>query len=173
MQWYVVHTYSGYEEKVKLTIEGKVANSPIADKIERILIPSEKIIEHKGGKKKEKDRKFYPGYILVQMELDDESWHVIRSTPRVTGFIGGERPVPVPQDEIDQILQQVERGAAPSQIKAQYEMGDQVRINDGPFSNFTGSVEEVDAEHGRLRVMVSIFSRQTPVDLNFFQVEKV
>ena len=171
MQWYVVHTYSGFEEKVKLTIEDKLQGSPLAEKISRILIPSQKVIEMRGGKKKELDKKFYPGYILVEMELDDETWHLVRSAPRVTGFVGGQKPMPVPQEEVDQILQQMERGA-PAQVKSQFNEGELVRITDGPFSNFTGSVEEVDLEHGRLRVMVSIFSRLTPVELNFYQVEK-
>lgn len=169
--WYVVHTYSGFEEKVKLTLEEKVANLNLKERMGRILIPTEKVIELRSGKKREADRKFYPGYILVEMELDDETWHLVKSTPRVTGFVGGQNPMPVPEEEVDQILQQMERGAA-GQARTQYVTGDVVRITDGPFSNFTGTVEEVDMEHGRLRVMVSIFSRQTPVELNFFQVEK-
>ncbi len=171
MQWYVVHAYSGFEEKVKLTLEEKIQGTEFAEKLGRVLIPSEKVIEVRAGKKREADKKFYPGYILVEMELDDETWHLIRSIPRVTGFVGGQKPVPIPQEEVDQILQQMERGA-PAQIKSQFTEGDMVRINDGPFANFTGSVDEVDAEHGRLKVMVSIFSRQTPVELNFYQVEK-
>lgn len=171
MQWYVVHAYSGFEEKVKLTLEEKIQGSEFAEKLGRVLIPSEKVIEVRAGKKREADKKFYPGYILVEMELDDETWHLIRSIPRVTGFVGGQKPVPIPQEEVDQILQQMERGA-PAQVKSQFAEGDMVRINDGPFANFTGSVDEVDAEHGRLKVMVSIFSRQTPVELNFYQVEK-
>jgi transcriptional antiterminator NusG len=171
MQWYVVHTYSGFEEKVRLTLEEKVQGSPLSEKLGRILIPSERVIELRAGKKREADKKFYPGYILVEMELDDETWHLIKSTPRVTGFVGGQKPVPVLQEEVDQILHQMEKGA-PAQVKAQFIEGDLVRINDGPFTNFTGSVEEVDLEHGRLKVMVSIFSRLTPVELNFYQVEK-
>ena len=171
MQWYVVHAYSGFEEKVKLTLEEKIQGSEFAEKLGRVLIPSEKVIEVRAGKKREADKKFYPGYILVEMELNDETWHLIRSIPRVTGFVGGQKPVPIPQEEVDQILQQMERGA-PAQVKSQFAEGDMVRINDGPFANFTGSVDEVDVEHGRLKVMVSIFSRQTPVELNFYQVEK-
>ncbi len=171
MLWYVVHTYSGFEEKVKLTLAEKVQGSEFEEKVGRVLIPSEKVIEMRAGKKRETDKKFYPGYILIEMELDDETWHLIRSIPRVTGFVGGQKPVPIPQEEVDQILQQMERGA-PAQVKAQFVEGDVVRINDGPFSNFTGSVDEVDVEHGRLKVMVSIFSRMTPVELNFYQVEK-
>ncbi len=171
MQWYVVHAYSGFEDKVKRTLEEKAERSGLAEKLGRVLIPSEKVIEVRAGKKREADKKFYPGYILVEMELDDETWHLIRSIPRVTGFVGGQKPVPIPQEEVDQILQQMERGA-PAQVKSQFTEGEMVRINDGPFANFTGSVDEVDVEHGRLKVMVSIFSRQTPVELNFYQVEK-
>jgi transcriptional antiterminator NusG len=169
--WFVVHTYSGFEEKVKASIEDKVEKQNLQDRITRILIPAEKVVEVRAGKKKEADKKFYPGYILVEMELDEETWHAVKSTPKVTGFVGGKQPVPVPEDEIAQILQQMEKGPA-ARVKTQYESGEQVRITDGPFSNFTGIVDEVDVEHGRLRVMVSIFSRQTPVELNFYQVEK-
>jgi len=170
-EWYAVHTYSGFEEKVKLTIEDKIKGTPLEEMVERILIPSEKVLEMRSGKRRETEKKFYPGYILVKVDLTDETWHLIKSTPRVTGFVGGQSPMPVPEEEVEQILQQVERGGT-AQVKTQFSVGDSVRINDGPFTNFTGSVEEVDAEHGRLRVMVSIFSRQTPVELNFFQVEK-
>ena len=169
--WYVVHTYSGFEEKVKLSIEDKIASHGLQEKITNILIPTEKVIELKGGKKKESDKKFYPGYILVEMELDDETWHFVKDTPKVTGFVGGKKPVTIPLEEVDVILQQVEKGPV-SQVKTQFSKGDNVRIIDGPFSNFNGFVEDVDFDHGRLRVMVSIFGRQTPVELNFFQVEK-
>ena len=129
------------------------------------------MIELKGGKKRESDKKFYPGYILIEMELDDETWHLIRNTPRVTGFVGGAQPVPLSEEEIAVVLQQVEKGPVP-QVKTQFQKGETVRIIDGPFTNFIGGVEEVDMDHGRLYVMVSIFGRQTPVELNFFQVEK-
>ena len=169
--WYVVHTYSGYEEKVKSSIEEKIKLQGLDEKISRVLIPTEKIVELKGKKKKELDKKFYPGYILVEMELDDETWHLIKNTLRVTGFVGGTRPVPLPEEEVEVILQQMEKGPAPV-VKSQYEKGENVRITDGPFSNFVGYVDEIDADHGRLRVMVSIFGRQTPVELAFSQVEK-
>jgi transcriptional antiterminator NusG len=169
--WYVVHTYSGFEEKVKLSIEEKIDKQNLKDKISRILIPTERVIELKGGKKKESDKKFYPGYILVEMELDDETWHLIRSTPRVTGFVGRTNPVPLSEEEVAIILQQLEKGPTP-QVKTQFQKGESVRIIDGPFTNFIGNVEDVDIDHGRLCVMVSIFGRQTPVELNFFQVEK-
>ncbi len=169
--WFVVHTYSGFEEKVRLSIEEKVEALGLQERISKVLIPTERVVELRAGKKKESDKKFYPGYILVEMELDDETWHLIKNIPRVTGFVGGKRPVPIPEEEVEIIIQQVEKGPVP-QVKTQYQKGDSVRIIDGPFSNFNGLVEDVDMDHGRLRVMVSIFGRQTPVELNFFQVEK-
>jgi transcriptional antiterminator NusG len=169
--WYVIHTYSGFEEKVKTSIEERMKLQGLEDKISRILIPTEKVIELKGKKKKETDRKFYPGYILVEMELDDETWLLIKNTLRVTGFVGGAKPVPLPEEEVEVILQQLERGPAPV-VKSQFEKGENVRITDGPFSNFVGYIDEVDMDHGRMRVMVSIFGRQTPVELAFSQVEK-
>ena len=128
--WYVVHTYSGFEEKVKLSIEDKSAKKELGEKITRILIPTEKVIELRSGKKRESDRKFYPGYILVEMELDDETWHLVRSTPRVTGFVGGTKPVPIPEEEVEIILQQLEKGPVP-QVKTQFQKGENVRIIDG------------------------------------------
>lgn len=169
--WYVVHTYSGFEEKVKLAIEEKARLKGLEEKISRILIPTEKVIELRGKKKKETDKKFYPGYILVEMELDDETWYLIKNTMRVTGFVGGTRPVQIPEEEVDVIIQQLEKGPAPV-VKTRFEKGENVRITDGPFSNFVGFVDEVDMDHGRLKVMVSIFGRQTPVELAFTQAEK-
>ncbi|TAN39841.1 MAG: transcription termination/antitermination protein NusG [Nitrospirae bacterium] len=169
--WYVVHTYSGFEEKVRISIEEKVGGLGLQEKIGKILIPTERVVEIKAGKKKESDKKFYPGYILVEMEMDDETWHVVKNIPRVTGFVGGKHPVPIPIEEVDIIVQQVEKGPV-QQVKTQFQKGESVRIMDGPFSNFNGFVDDVDMDHGRLRVMVSIFGRQTPVELSFFQVEK-
>ncbi|MFZ3137602.1 MAG: transcription termination/antitermination protein NusG [Thermodesulfovibrionales bacterium] len=169
--WYVVHTYSGFEEKVKLSIEEKIDKQNFGERISRILIPTERVIELRGGKKKESDRKFYPGYILIEMELDDETWHLIRSTPRVTGFVGGAKPIALSEEEVAVIIQQIEKGPV-SQVKTQFQKGESIRIIDGPFTNFIGSVEDIDLDHGRLNVMVSIFGRQTPVELNFLQVEK-
>jgi len=169
--WYVVHAYSGYEEKVKLSIEDRVEKQGLTEKISRILIPTERVIELRAGEKREGDKKFYPGYILVEMDLDDETWHLVRSTPRVTGFVGGMKPVALPEEEVEIILQQLEKGPAP-QVRTQFQKGEAVRIIDGPFTNFLGVIDEVDMDHGRLRVMVSIFGRQTPVELSFFQVEK-
>lgn len=170
-KWYVVHTYSGFEEKVKISIEEKVESMGLKESMDRILIPTERVVELRAGKKRESDKKFYPGYILVEMELNDETWHLVKNTPRVTGFVGGKNPVPIPEEEVDIIMQQVEKGPVP-QVKTQFQKGDNVRIIDGPFSNFNGFVDDVDVDHGRLKVMVSIFGRQTPVELNFFQVEK-
>ena len=141
------------------------------DKISQILIPTEKIVELKAGKKRETSKKFYPGYILIEMEMDEETWHLVRSTPRVTGFVGGMEPAPLQPEEVEVIIQQIEKGPA-QQVKTQFEKGDTVRITDGPFSNFNGLIDEVDADHSKLRVMVTIFGRQTPVELNFLQVEK-
>jgi len=170
-KWYAVHTYSGYEEKVKTTIEENAERKGLKEKIVQILIPTEKVIELKGGKRRETSKKFYPGYILIDMELDEETWHLVRSTPRVTGFVGGAQPTPLGKEEVDVIVQQIEKAPAP-QAKTQFMRGDSVRIIDGPFNNFNGYVDEVDADHNKLRVMVTIFGRQTPVELNFFQVEK-
>ncbi len=170
-KWYVVHTYSGFEEKVKTSVEDKVKRLGLEEKISRVMIPTERVIQLKAGKKQEAERKFYPGYILVEMELDDETWHLIKSIPRVTSFVGGTRPVPVDEEEVEMIVQQLEKGTA-AQVKMQFEQGDVVRIIDGPFTNFNGYVEEIDIDHGKLKVMVSIFGRQTPVELSFFQAEK-
>ncbi|MBF0566397.1 MAG: transcription termination/antitermination protein NusG [Nitrospirae bacterium] len=170
-RWYVVHTYSGYEDKVKLGIEEKVNSQGLSEMIGRILIPTERVVELKRGKKKESDKKFYPGYILVEMELNDESWHLVKSVPKVTGFVGGTTPMSLPEEEMELILQQQEKGTG-QEVKMQFGKGENVRITDGPFSNFNGYVDEVDIDHGRLKVMVSIFGRQTPVELSFYQVEK-
>lgn len=171
MKWYVVHTYSGYEEKVMLTIRDNVQRRGLEDKIGDILIPSEKVVELKSGKKKESKKKFYPGYILINMHLDDETWHLVNGIPRVTGFVGGENPAPVQQDEIDLIVQQIEEGPK-TQVTARFDRGDSVRIIDGSFANFNGFVDDIDEVHNKLRVMVTIFGRQTPVELNYMQVEK-
>ncbi len=170
-QWYVVHTYSGYEEKVKASILDNVRRRGLSDKISQILIPTEKVVELKSGKKKETAKKFYPGYILIEMDLDDATWHIVSSTPRVSGFVGGDRPTPIQQEEIDVIVQQIEKGPI-TQVKTHFERGDSVRIMDGAFANFNGYVDEIDEDHDKLRVMVTIFGRQTPVELNFLQVEK-
>ncbi len=169
--WYVIHAHSGFEQKVKTSLEEKIESMGMQDRITKILIPTERVVELKAGKKTESDKKFYPGYILVEMELDDETWHTVKSIPRVSGFVGGKNPVPIPVEEVETIIQQLEKGPT-QQVKTLLQKGESVRITDGPFSNFIGYVEDVDMDHGRLRVMVSIFGRQTPVELNFLQVEK-
>lgn len=171
MDWYVVHTYSGFEEKVKLGIAEKVERLQLQDQIGQVLVPTERVIEVRSGKKRETDRQFYPGYILVELELNDTTWHLIKSIPRVTGFVGGTNPAPLSQDEVDMVVQQMEAGPK-ARIRAEFQRGEMVRINDGPFASFSGNVEDVDAEHGKLKVTVSIFGRQTPVELEFYQVEK-
>lgn len=171
MDWYVVHAYSGFEEKVRQSIIKEAERLGLQSKIAQILVPTERVIEVRSGKKRETDRQFYPGYVLVQMDLNDDTWHLIKSVPRVTGFVGGAKPAALPAEEVELIVRQMETGPRP-RIRAQYQRGESVRITDGPFASFMGLVEEVDTEHGKLRVMVSIFGRQTPVELEFFQVEK-
>ena len=156
---------------VKTSIEDNIQRMGLEDKITQVLIPTEKVVELKSGKKREAVKKFYPGYILIEMELNDETWRLVNSTPRVTGFVGGEHPSPLLKDEIDVIIEQIEKGTA-VQVKAEFDRGDNVRIIDGAFNNFNGYVDEVDYDHNKLRVMVTIFGRQTPVELSFLQVEK-
>jgi len=170
-KWYVVHTYSGFEEKVKATLEENTQRKGLQGKITQMLIPTEKVVKLKAGKKQETNKKFYPGYILIEMEMDDEMWHLVRSTPRVTGFVGGKEPTSLNEEEVEVVIQQIEKGPA-LQVKTQFDKGDNVRIIDGPFSNFNGFIDEVDTDHSKLRVLVTIFGRQTPVELNFLQVEK-
>ncbi len=172
--WYVVHTYAGFENKVKSNILETVSKLGLQEKISQILVPTEEVLSLKGGKKRKSQRKFFPGYILVEMEMDDNTWHIVKDTPKVTGFVGGTtNPTPLTEEEVGHILKQAEEGAvAPTQPKVAYQKGDRVRVIDGPFSNFIGTVEDVSPAHGRLRVMVSIFGRSTPVELEFLQVER-
>jgi transcriptional antiterminator NusG len=172
--WYVVHTYSGFENKVKASIEQKSAALGLADKISKILIPTEEVVELKKGKKKVTTRKFFPGYLLIRMEMTDDLWYLVKNTPRVTGFVGsGSKPVPISDSEAEEIIKQMESGAEKPRHRIHFIPGETVRIIDGPFTNFSGVVEEVKPEKGRLKVMVSIFGRSTPVDLDFLQVEKL
>lgn len=171
MEWYVIHIYSGFEDKVKASIEDAARRRGLTDKIEQIMIPMGKVVEYKGGRKKESDKKFFPGYILIKMELNNETWHLVSSTPRVTGFVGGENPAPLQQDEVNAIMQQIEEGPA-SRVKTRFNKGDGVRITEGAFANFNGFVDEIDEVHSKLKIMVSVFGRQTPVELDFLQVEK-
>jgi transcriptional antiterminator NusG len=173
-RWYVVHTYSGFENKVKASIEQQVTAKGMGDQVSEILIPTEKVVELKKGKRKEGLRKFFPGYLLIRMEISDDLWYLIKNTPKVTGFVGpGTRPTPIPDSEVAQIMQQVEEGVEKPKHRVHFVKGESVRVVDGPFTNFTGLVEEVKPDKGRLKVMVSIFGRPTPVDLEFLQVEKV
>ena len=173
-RWYVVHTYSGFENRVKLSLQERIETAGKQAFFSDILIPEEDIVELVSGEKKTSKRKFFPGYILVRMEMNDDTWHIVKDTPKVTGFVGGTtNPTPLSEDEVHHILKQAEEGAvAPTQPKIAYQKGDRVRVIDGPFSNFIGSVEDVNPAHGRLRVMVSIFGRSTPVELEFLQVER-
>ena len=172
--WYVVHAYSGYEKYVMRSLIEQIALKGLEDKFGEVLVPTEEVVEMRDGKKRKSERKFYPGYVLVQMDMDDESWHLVKSTPRVMGFIGGtaERPVPISDKEAQAILQKIETGAETPRPKTLFEAGEVVRVIDGPFADFNGVVEEVDYEKSRVKVAVLIFGRSTPVDLEFSQVEK-
>ena len=173
-QWYIVHTYSGFEERVAETLRQRADALGMADKFGEIRIPTETIVELKGGKKKQTQRKFFPGYMLVEMEMSDAGWHVVKNTPKVTGFVGtGKKPTPLTEQEVDSIVKQVTSAKEKPKPKYLYEKGEPVKIIDGPFSNFSGVVEEVNLDRDTLKVMVTIFGRQTPVELNFLQVEKV
>jgi transcriptional antiterminator NusG len=174
MQWYVVHAYSGFEKSVARALKERIERAGMQDKFGQILVPVEEVVEMKGGQKSVTERKFFPGYVLVQMEMDDTTWHLVKSTPKVTGFVGGTatRPSPISEREVQAILQQIQEGIEKPRPKVLYEPGELVRIIDGPFSDFNGSVEEVNYEKSKLRVSVTIFGRATPVELDFSQVEK-
>jgi transcriptional antiterminator NusG len=173
-RWYVVHAYSGFEKSVQRTLVERIARAGMQDKFGQILVPVEEVIEMKGGQKSITERKFFPGYVLVEMDMDDESWHLVKSTPRVTGFIGGTatKPTPITQKEVDKIMAQMQEGVEKPRPKVLFESGELVRVKDGPFTDFNGTVEEVNYEKSRLRVSVTIFGRATPVELEFAQVEK-
>jgi transcriptional antiterminator NusG len=173
-QWYVIHTYSGFENKVKQSIEQRVTALGMGTAVSQVMIPTETVVELKKGKRREASQKFFPGYVLIRMEMSDDLWYLIKNTPKVTGFVGpGVRPTPIPEEQVKAILQQVETGAERPKHRILFSRGESVRVIDGPFSNFTGVVDEVKPEKGRLKVMVSIFGRPTPVDLEFLQVERV
>ena len=172
-KWFIIHTYSGFEEKVKESLLSRAQAFGFADKIGHVLIPKEEVVELRGGKKVTSKRLIYPGYVLVEMEMNDELWHAVKNTPRVTGFVGGgSTPVPLSADEVNSILYRQATSAERPRPKMTFEKGDSVRIVDGPFANFSGKVDEVNPERGTLRVMVTIFGRATPVELEFLQVEK-
>ncbi len=174
LRWYVVHAYSGFEAKVKSSLQEHIKLAGMEDKFGQILIPTEEVVEMRDGHKRKSERKFFPGYVLVQMEMNDETWHLVKDVPKVMGFIGGtkDRPAPITEKEAQSILQSVEAGAEKPKPKVLYEAGEVVRVIDGPFNDFNGVVEEVDYDKSRLKVAVSIFGRSTPVDLDFGQVEK-
>jgi transcriptional antiterminator NusG len=174
MRWYVVHAYSGYEKKVALAIQDRVQMHNLGDRFGEILVPTEEVVEMKSGQKRTSERMFFPGYVLVQMELDDDSWHLVKETPRVMGFIGGkaDKPAPITDKEADLILQRVQDSEETPRPKTMFEPGEMVRVTDGPFNDFNGTVEEVNYDKSKLRVAVSIFGRSTPVELDFTQVEK-
>ncbi len=182
-RWYVVHAYSGFEGKVQEALTQRIARSGVADRFGEVLVPSEEVVEMRGGQKRKSRRKFFPGYVLVQIEtsgeggglrIDDESWHLVKETDKVMGFIGGtaDRPLPIKDSEADAILQRVQEGVEKPRPKVLFEPGEMVRVVDGPFNDFNGTVEEVNYDKSRLRVAVLIFGRSTPVDLEFGQVEK-
>ena len=172
-KWYVIHTYSGYENKVKSTLEDRIKLSGQEEYFSEIVIPTENVVEVVKGEKKTTSRKFFPGYVLVNMIMNNETWHTVRNTPKVTGFIGGgSKPVPIPSERVKEILYQISEGKLRPKPKVSFEKGDGVRIIDGPFTNFNGMVEEVKPEKGRLKVSVSIFGRATPIELEFLQVKK-
>ena len=173
-RWYIVHTYSGFENKVKLNLEERVKTLKQDDYFGQILVPTEQVVELKKGQKKTSSRKFYPGYIMVQMVLNKETWHTVRNTAKVTGFLGGgSEPYPVPDEEAERIIRQMEEGITKPKPRYSFEEGDEIRVVDGPFTNFQGTVEEVKPDKEKLRVLITIFGRATPVELDFIQVNKI
>ena len=173
-RWYVVHAYSGFEKQVMRALEERIDLSDVGDRFGEVIVPTEEVVEMRAGKKRRSERKFFPGYVLVQMELDDDTWHLVKETPRVLGFIGGkaDRPAPISDAEAEAILQRVQVGSEQATPKTVFEPGELVRVIDGPFNDFNGVVEEVNYEKSRLHVAVTIFGRSTPVELDFDQVEK-
>jgi transcriptional antiterminator NusG len=174
MRWYIVHAYSNFERKVADSIKERAAGAGLADQFAEVLVPMEEVVEMRRGRKVASERKFFPGYVLVKMELNDETYHLIKATPKVTGFLGTEnKPIPITEEEAGRILQQVQEGVERPKPSVTFEIGEQVRVADGPFASFNGLVEEVDEERARLKVAVSIFGRATPVELEYGQVEKL
>ena len=173
-QWYIVHTYSGFENKVAEALRQRVQAYGLEAEIGEVLIPTEDVVEMRGGKRVVSSKRFFPGYILVEMNMSDHAWHIVRNTPKVTGFVGaGSKPTPLTKEEVDQIVQQVTVAAEKPKPKYTFDKGDQVRINEGPFTSFNGVVDDVNLDRNTLKVMVTIFGRSTPVELDFLQVEKL
>ena len=173
-RWYVVHVYSGFEKKIASAIKEQAEQKGLADHFEEVLVPAEEVVEVRRGQKVNSERKFFPGYVLVKMELTDDAWHLVKNTPKVTGFLGTKtRPSPITEAEAERIMKQTQEGVERPRPAILFEIGEQVRVADGPFTSFNGTVEEVDEEKGRLKVSVSIFGRSTPVELEYGQVEKV
>jgi transcriptional antiterminator NusG len=174
LRWYVVHVYSGFERKVAQSIREQAHQKGLADMIAEVLVPTEEVVELRRGAKVNAERKFLPGYVLIKMEMNDETWHLVKNTPKVTGFLGAKgKPAPIPESEINHVQTQVKEGIERPKPAIIFEVGEQVRVSDGPFTSFNGMVEEVDEEKGRLKVAVSIFGRANPVELEYSQVEKV
>ena len=173
-KWFVVHAYSGFEKSVQRTLTERIKRSGMAEQFGQILVPVEEVVEMKGGQKATSERKFFPGYVLVEMEMTDDTWHLVKSTPKVTGFVGsGRNPTPLSQDEVDQIDRNIEVTTEKPKPKFSYEVGEVVRIKSGPFASFTGKVEEVNEDKNTLKVSITIFGRSTPYELSFLEVEKV
>ena len=174
MQWYVVHAYSGFEKSVMRALRERIERAGMQDQFGEILVPVEEVVEMKGGQKRTSERKFFPGYVLVQMEMNDASWHLVKSTPKVTGFVGGtaNKPAPISEREVQGIMQQMQEGVEKPRPKVLFEVGESVRVKEGPFTDFHGVVEDVNYDKSKLRVSVTIFGRATPVELGFGQVEK-
>jgi len=173
-RWYVVHAYSGFEKSVQRALVERIARAEMHESFGQILVPVEEVVEMKSGQKSISERKFFPGYVLVEMDMNDDSWHLVKSTPKVTGFVGGTatKPTPISEKEVEKIMQQMQEGVEKPRPKVLFESGELVRVKDGPFTDFNGTVEEVNYEKSRLRVAVTIFGRATPVELEFAQVEK-
>ena len=174
LRWYVVHAYSGMEKAVERNIKERIVRSGMQDKFGRILVPMEEVVEVRNGQKRTTERKFFPGYVLVEMVMDDDTWHLVKHTNKVTGFVGGakNRPAPISEDEVMKIVNQMQEGSDKPRHKVEFEVGEYVRVKEGPFTDFNGTVEEVNYEKNKVRVAVTIFGRSTPVELEFSQVEK-